>query len=163
MKTRNPLPSTIIRLATVEDIPTIIQLNHDGILSWGKEFQPVLQEWIDSVCNQRYFSELISNPEKTLLVAECGGRILGTAYGYPKEGRLHTGGMYLSVRGQGIATLLMNGLITHARKLGLNEMSSTIHEHNYGALRFVSRMGWVQKDAEKFDGINYYNRVLVLS
>lgn len=44
----------------------------------------------------------------------------------------------------------------------MNELSSTIHEDNFAALRFVSRMGWVHKDAEKFDGIKYYNKVLVL-
>lgn len=163
MKKRYPLQATVIRPATVADIPTIIQLNHDGILSWGKEFQPVLQEWIDSVCNHEYFNELIQNSEKTLLVAECDGKVCGTAYGYPENGRFHTGGMYLSIRGQGIATLLMTGLISKARTLGMNELSSTIHEDNFAALRFVSRMGWVHKDAEKFDGINYYNKVLVLS
>lgn len=162
MKTRNPAHSTIIRPATNEDIPTIIKLNCDGILSWGKDFQPALQEWMDSVCNEDYFEELLTNPEKTLLVAEIGGVVCGTAYGYPLEGKFHTGGMYLSVRGHGVATLLMAGLITQARKLGLKELSSTIHETNYSALRFVSRTGWVHKGEEKFNGINYYNRVLVL-
>lgn len=162
MKKRHPLESTVIRQATIEDVSAIIKLNHDGILSWGADFQPVLQEWIDSVCNPDYFNELIQHPEKALLVAECGGKVVGTAYGYPESGRFHTGGMYLSLRGQGVATSLMAGLIAEARKLGFKELSSTIHENNYGALRFVSRMGWVHKDAEKFDGINYYNKVLVL-
>jgi L-amino acid N-acyltransferase YncA len=163
MKKRYPMQSTVIRPAIVEDVPAIIQLNHDGILSWGKEFQPVLQEWIDSVCNTAYFTDLISSPEKTLLIAECGGNICGTAYGYPAEGRFYTGGMYLSVRGRGIATLLMSELTVQARELGFRELLSTIHENNYGALRFFSRMGWVHKNSEMFDGINYYNKVLVLS
>lgn len=162
MKKRNPVQSIVVRPATVEDILTIIELNRNGILTWGSEFQPVLQEWIDSVCNKDYFTELIESPEKTLLVAEFGGKVCGTAYGYPEDSRFHTGGMYLSVKGQGIATLLMAGLITHARSLGMKELSSTIHESNYAALRFVSRQGWIHKDAEKFEGINYYNKVLVL-
>lgn len=163
MKTRTPANSTIIRAATAEDIPAIIKLNRDGILTWGGQFQNILQEWIDSVCNPEYFTELIQHPEKTLLVAECDGKVRGTAYGYSANGRFYIGGLYLSQRGQGIATLLLARLISEARKHGFKELSSTIHEDNYAALRFFSRMGWVHKDSEKFDGINYYNKVLVLS
>lgn len=162
MKTRNPAHNVVIRPAAVEDIPAVIALNRDGILLWSRGFQPAIREWMESVCNHAYFEDLILSPEKSLLVAEREGVTVGTAYGYPINGKFHTGGMYLSVRGLGVATLLMAGLITQTRKLGLKELTSTIHEQNYAALRFVSRTGWVHKDEEKFNGINFYNRTLVL-
>lgn len=162
MKTRNPTLATVIRPATAEDIPTVIQLNRDGILLWSRGFQPVIREWMDTVCSEDFFGELIFNPEKTLLVAECHGTVCGTAYGYLSEDRFYVGGLYLSLKGHGIAILLMSELITQARQLGLDELSCTVHEDNHGALRFFRRLGWVHKDEEKFNGINYYNRVLVL-
>jgi GNAT superfamily N-acetyltransferase len=163
MKTRNPAHITLIRPATVDDIPTIINLNREGILSWGKDIQPVIQEWMDAVCTNEHFAEMIANPEKTLLVAEFDGKISGTTYGYPLKNKFHSGGMYLSVNGQGIATLLMVELIRQARSLGLNALSSEVYEHNYGALRFLRRQGWITRTIEKYKGISFYQKVLVLS
>ena len=160
---KHPEQSFLIREATPEDIPTVVQLNHEGILSWGAGFQPVLQEWMDSVCNVAYFNELIHDTEKTLLVAEYQGKIVGTAYGYPEHGRFYIGGLYLSLKGNGIATSLLAALIIKARKLGYKELSATIYEENYQALRFFSRMGWVHKNSQKYDGIKYHHKVLVLS
>jgi GNAT superfamily N-acetyltransferase len=142
--------------------PIIIALNHKGILSWASEIRAAIQNWMDVVCTHQYFEDMILNPEKTLLVAEFDGKISGTAYGYPLKGKFHTGGMYLSVNGHGIATLLMYELIQQARRLGLKELTSEVYEHNYPALRFLRRQGWIQRSIIKFEGINFVNKVLAL-
>jgi ribosomal protein S18 acetylase RimI-like enzyme len=162
MKKRHPRLPVMIRPATVADIPKIVELNREGILDWANGFEPVIHDWMESVCNPAYFGEFVVNPEKSLLIAERGGEVCGTAYGYPHNERFYTGGLYVTARGQGVGTLLMEALAVEANKLGLKELSNAVYENNHEALSFFRRHGWVVEAIETYDGIHYCNNILTL-
>lgn len=152
----------VIREATIEDIPTIIELNLTGILSWASEFRPQIQEWMDSVCTPEHFEEMVLNPDKTLLVAELNGEVCGTAYGYPRGRKYYFGGLYVSVTGKGVATALMSGIIRKARRSNFYELTSEIYTPNEHAQHFFRRNGWVHRSVDLYNGVPFTTRSLIL-
>lgn len=71
-----------IRKATIEDLPTIQQLNHLLFLKEGKEYDPILNtDWPLEEAGEKYFRKAIEDEDRVALIAESAGTIVGYAVG----------------------------------------------------------------------------------
>jgi GNAT superfamily N-acetyltransferase len=96
--------------------------------------------------------ELIRSPEAQVLVAEMGGRLVGSGYARIRKADpflkheyfAHLGFMYVrpAFRGKGINQLLLNALITWVKTKGISEIRLDVYDENSKAKNAYSKAGF---------------------
>ncbi|KAF5387022.1 hypothetical protein D9615_002065 [Tricholomella constricta] len=79
-------------------------------------------------------------------VAEAAGEVAGlvglTNHKDPTIGDIHRLAVAPNHQRKGVAEMLMNALISHARAHNIRDLDLVTSDHNKSALRFYGRMGW---------------------
>ncbi len=142
-------PTTVaqVRHATEADLPRIVellaQLSPDEP---REELGPPLPEYY-----RRAFQQIQADPNQRLLLAEAGGRVVGTASLLIVPNLSHQGRPYAIVenvvvdateRGAGYGELLLRHAMEEARRAGCYKLSLTSNKRRTDAHRFYGRLGF---------------------
>jgi len=140
----------LIRLASPDDIPSILLLAHAGAPE-GAERAPLEP---DSLLDPRFragFDAIEADPNNWLYVAEINGQVVGTFQitripGVSRHGafRALLENVFVdpSHRGAGIGTKMMEWALEHCRDLGCAMVQLTSNKLRRDAHRFYSRLGF---------------------
>lgn len=134
-----------IRRATEADIPAIVALLADDALGATRESPGDLAPY------RTAFKRLADDPNQHLVVAERGGRVVGTLQltvipGLSRRGatrsvvegvRIHS-----EERGSGLGTRLMDWAVEESRALGVQLIQLTSDATRVDAHRFYERIGF---------------------
>lgn len=140
----------LIRLASPDDIATILLLAHAGAPE-GDDRPPLDP---DSLVGPRFraaFDAIEADPNNWLYVAEHNGLVVGSFQitripGLSRHGAFRA--MLENVfvdpdhRGAGIGTEMMNWAVAHCRDLGCSMVQLTSNKLRLDAHRFYSRLGF---------------------
>jgi GNAT superfamily N-acetyltransferase len=143
-----PPPSEAqVRHATEADLPRIVELLALLALDEPREeLGPPLPE-----AYRRAFQQIQADPNQRLLVAEAGGRVVGTASLLIVPNLSHRGRPYAIVenvvvdaaeRGGGHGELLLRHAMEEARRAGCYKLSLTSNKRRKDAHRFYERLGF---------------------
>jgi GNAT superfamily N-acetyltransferase len=140
------------RTAVLQDLPTILRLNHEG--DWRGEAAPPFDP--DSASDPRYraaFEEIARDPNHQLFVAEEGGEIVGTIqisvipglsrFGM-KRGLLEGVHVRKDRRGTGLGTQMVQWATEECRKAGCGMVQLTSNKARQDAHRFYRKLGFEQ-------------------
>lgn len=137
-----------IRSARREDLPAIVALLADDPLGSGRETpsEPLPPGYY------RAFEEIEADPRQHLLLAEQGGRIVGTlqlsllpnlTYGGRRRAQVEGVRIATEARGQGIGRALMDRAKELAVTAGCHLLQLTTNRQRPQALHFYERLGFV--------------------
>ena len=136
-----------MRHATEADLPRIVELLAQLSLDESREeLGPPLPE----TC-RRAFQQIQADPNQRLLVAEAGGRVVGTASLLIVPNLSHRGRPYAIVenvvvdateRGTGYGELLLRYAMEEARRAGCYKLTLTSNKRRTDAHRFYGRLGF---------------------
>jgi GNAT superfamily N-acetyltransferase len=137
-----------MRRATSKDVDRIVRLSNDGSLDGSQE--SVLPDKIPDEYNKA-FERISKDPSNLLMVAEIGGRIVGTFHltfltylnGAGKDD-LQIEAFYVDrdCRGRGIGSRMMAWAIAVARERGCRRVQLTTNKKRKAAHRFYQRLGF---------------------
>jgi GNAT superfamily N-acetyltransferase len=134
----------VVRAATEEDIPRIVDLFTYGSLVGGKEDPTDLPSYRSA------FSEIARGPGG-ILVAELAGQLVGVCQLIVFRHLQNRGGLCAEVesvhvhpdhRGHGIGGVLMGAVVQRARDLGCYRIQLTSNNARPEAHRFYERLGF---------------------
>jgi GNAT superfamily N-acetyltransferase len=139
--------SLTFRIATIDDLPSIVQLLADDFLGQQREdlSEPLNENYINA------FREMESDPNNELIVAELDGEIVGTlqlvitpslSYKGGKRSMVESVRVDSELRGQGIGREMMLWAIERAKKKGCISMHLTSHKERDDAHRFYEKLGF---------------------
>ena len=145
-----PMPSTIIRRASADDLP-VLRGFEQGVIAAERPFDPTLSP--DPI---RYYDLelMIAAAHIELVVAEVGGAPIGCGYArleaaepylrHPRHAYL--GFMYVvpAHRGRGINREIVEALAAWATAQGVPELRLDVYQRNQPAIRAYEKAGFVQ-------------------
>jgi ribosomal protein S18 acetylase RimI-like enzyme len=137
----------LIRRAAPEDLPAIVRMLADDELGSQRERseEPLPQSYYEA------FEQINNDPHHELVVAESGGRVIGTLHLIFLPSISHQGGLRAQVesvrvakecRNLGIGRKMMEWTIERARKRGARFIQLTSHLSRKDAHRFYERLGF---------------------
>lgn len=118
--------------------------------------------------------QVLDQPNSTILVAECDGRIIGhvAATGGPYCRNRHAAGVVIGIlrafTGLGLGTRLLETLEQWTKQHGIRRLELTVMTHNERAIWLYSKMGYqiegLQRDSLRVDGhyVDEYRMAKVL-
>ena len=139
--------NTNFRVASSDDLPTIVRLLADDFLGQQREDLP-------EPLNENYlkaFREIEADPNNELIVAELDGKVIGTlqlvvtpslSYRGSKRSIVESVRVDSSLRGQGIGRKMMLWAIERAKQRGCVSMHLTSHNDRTDAHRFYESLGF---------------------
>ena len=136
-----------VRLATVEDLPRLIELLAQLELDAPREARgpPLPQSY------RRAFEEIANDPRQQLFVLDDGGRLAGSACLVIVPNLTHEGRPYAIVenvvvdeasRSSGYGELLMRHVMAEAQRAGCYKLALTSNKQRPDAHRFYRRLGF---------------------
>ncbi|GAB2537386.1 GNAT family N-acetyltransferase [Spirosoma aerophilum] len=138
----------IFRLATVADLPVIVQMLSDDTLGALREnTKPSVSEQY-----KKAFDEIHKDPNQELTVAELNGEIVATfqltfiqylTYQGGRRAQVEAVRTHSSYRGQGIGTAVFDYVIQRAKEKGCHLVQLTTDKRRPDALRFYESLGFV--------------------
>lgn len=145
----------IIRKATIEDLPVLLQFEQ-GIISAERPFDSTLLPDPISYYDLKAF---ITAPDVHLLVAEIDGIIGGSGYArikknlntyYDFEKYAYLGFMYVlpEFRGKGVNQAIIEELKQWAAGQGLTEIRLEVYNDNIGAIKAYEKAGFEKRMIE---------------
>jgi GNAT superfamily N-acetyltransferase len=138
-----------IRKATPADVDNIVRLSNAG--GPGGEPRKVLPDALPDVYFHA-FQRIQSDANQFLMVAECGGKIIGTFHMtyltyLPAAGQEDCQIENVHVRddwrGKGVGTFMMRWVIDEASKRGCRRVQLTTDKTRKDAHKFYERLGFV--------------------
>lgn len=120
-----------IRPATVTDIPAIVGFT-TGTFEWGDYVPDVIGEWIE-------------DPDGMAMVAVVDGETVGVARTIlltPKEAWAHGVRVHPDHRGEGIAGVLAESLMSWAHDVGARVVRLLIEDDNVASIKHVDKVGF---------------------
>jgi len=145
--TRKSATTALIRDATEDDLPRIVELLAQLSLDAPREeLGPPLPDSYRAA-----FREIEADPNERLLVAEAGGHIVGSAAFLVVRNLSHQGRPYAVIenvvvdaaeRGAGYGEQLLRYAIAQARAAGCYKLSLTSNKERKDAHRFYERLGF---------------------
>jgi ribosomal protein S18 acetylase RimI-like enzyme len=139
-----------IRPATLEDLPTIQQLNND-IFFQNKIYNPdYIHQFADTLAGEKYFKEAINHPDGCFFVLENKNKIIGFINGYPKPVsswdcnvfEIDNIGVLTEYQRQGSGNLLLDHVISWAKQHGYNRIYISSYAANNQAISFYKKHGF---------------------
>ena len=144
MNTADAAGEVVVREATEEDIPRLVELLEHGSLTEGKEDPTDLSPY------RAALAEIARGPG-AVLVAEIDGQVVGVCQLIVFRHLQTRGGLCAEVesvhvhpdhRGRGIGTVLMRAAVQRARELGCYRVQLTSNNARPDAHRFYERLGF---------------------
>ncbi|WP_248964183.1 GNAT family N-acetyltransferase [Sphaerisporangium perillae] len=138
--------SVIFRPARREDVPLIVAMLADDPIAAAREGDPSDVVYLDA------FEAIDADPRQELIVAEDGGRVVGTMQITFIPGLSRKGGeralveavrVGASMRGQGLGRAMMRWAIDRARERGCRMVQLTSDKARADAHRFYTSLGFV--------------------
>ena len=140
----------LIRNATLEDLSTIQELNHDLFLSDNEWNGDLDCDWPYSEEGEKYFREAIESERYISIVAEVDDKIVGYLNGFIRK----PNGAYLGkraeidnmcvteiVRGKGVGTALVDGFKKWAKSNDVERIMVEAFSANEKAVAFYQKSG----------------------
>jgi len=134
-----------IRRATLEDLPTVLQLLLGGQVTRSDELP------LDAPCYADALREMQASANSATWVAEEGGRVVGTFMLTFIRHLLRRGTLVAQVeavhvaaseRGRGVGSEMMRWVIEEARRRGCSRVQLTSNKSRKDAHRFYERLGF---------------------
>jgi GNAT superfamily N-acetyltransferase len=140
-------PGMLFRLATRDDLPSIVGLLADDELGSQRERyeDPLPQSYYSA------FEQIEADPNHELIVAEWNGEVIGTLHLMFLPSISFQGGLRAQVesvrvgkrfQSQGIGTAMMRWTIERAKQRGAHVIQLTSHKTRLAAHRFYERLGF---------------------
>jgi RimJ/RimL family protein N-acetyltransferase len=142
------MQQVIIRKATLNDIPTLLQFEQ-GVINAERTFDSTIKT------GQTYYynlEEMISAPHIELLVAELDGQLIGSGYArietarhfYQHPQHAYLGFMYTlpEHRGKGVNQKIIAALQTWAHAQNVHEFRLEVYTQNLPAIRAYEKVGF---------------------
>jgi len=140
------------RLATIDDLPSIIAMLADDFLGQQRESLelPLKESYVHA------FQEIAADPNNELIVAECDGEIIGSlqltftpslSYQGSKRCTVESVRVDSKLRGQGIGREMMLWAIERAKEKGCLSIQLTTHNDRKDAHRFYENLGFKHSHA----------------
>jgi GNAT superfamily N-acetyltransferase len=140
------------RLATIDDLPSIIAMLADDFLGQQRESLelPLKESYVYA------FQEIAADPNNELIVAECDGEIIGSlqltftpslSYQGSKRCTVESVRVDSKLRGQGIGREMMLWAIERAKEKGCLSIQLTTHNDRKDAHRFYENLGFKHSHA----------------
>lgn len=135
-----------IRAATEADLPALVALYRQLDTTM---YPP--QPDADAATRLRIFREMVADPKQHLLVAEVGGRVVGTAHlillqhfdrVLKRSGLVEDMVVDVAYRRKGVGAALMRHLAQIATEADCYKLTLSSNLARTGAHRFYSRLGW---------------------
>jgi len=139
----------IIRQATLNDIPTLLQFEQ-GVITAERPFDPTL---VPGAIKYYDLEMFITSPDVHILVAEENGELAGSGYArikqsekayYDFERYAYLGFMYVlpQYRGRGINNLIIDKLKEWVQAQGLTELRLQVYAGNDSAIKAYEKAGF---------------------
>lgn len=142
------MTAPIIRIATLADLPILLQFEQ-GIILAERPFDPTIKEGSISYYD---ISELIKSETSEVYVAEVDSKIVASGYVKIKPDRhylKHTQQGYLGFmfventhRGKGLNKLIVDALLSWCKTRNINEIRLDVYNDNIGALKAYEKAGF---------------------
>jgi len=140
---------TLFRIATIDDLPSIVKMLGDDFLGQQREdlSQPLNENYLKA------FREIEADPNNELIVAELDGKIIGTlqlvvtpslSYKGSKRSIVESVRVDSAFRGRGIGREMMLWAIERAKEKGCTSMHLTSHKDREDAHRFYEKLGFAK-------------------
>jgi len=140
------------RLATIDDLPSIIAMLADDFLGQQRESLglPLKKSYLDA------FQDIAADPNNELIVAERDGEIIGSlqltftpslSYQGSKRCTVESVRVDSKLRGQGIGREMMLWAIERAKEKGCLSIQLTTHNDRKDAHRFYENLGFKHSHA----------------
>ncbi|GGK81193.1 GNAT family acetyltransferase [Sphaerisporangium melleum] len=138
--------SVIFRAARREDVPLIVAMLADDPLGAGREGEPTDQVYLDA------FQQIDADPRQELIIAEAGGRVVGTMQitfipGLSRRGAeralIEAVRVDATTRGQGVGRAMIGWAVGRARARGCRVVQLTSDKSRADAHRFYTSLGFV--------------------
>ena len=135
---------TLIRRATVDDLPALVDLLRDDALGRGRE-------GTDLAPYRRAFEQVDADPGELLVAAVSDGEVVGTlqlsvipglSRGGALRGQIEAVRVRADHRGHGTGAALLRWAIDEARQRGCALVQLTTDKSRTDALRFYERLGF---------------------
>lgn len=143
------MSEVIIRKAKLNELPTLLEFEQ-GVFDAERPFNPTIKA--ESGYHYYDIAELISSPKSECLVAEVGGKIVGSGYAQIRKAAdyfthdefSYLGFMYVlpDYRGRGIIQFVLDELIDWSKKQGISEFRLDVYSGNQGAIRAYEKAGF---------------------
>ena len=137
-----------IRQATHRDLPVLLQFEQ-GVIEAERPFDPTIQE---GDINYYNISELITNPNSEVFVAEIENEIVASGYAKIKTDRhylKHKHQGYLGFmfvpknhRGKGINKLIIEELLKWCKSKNIFEIRLDVYQDNLPAIKAYEKVGF---------------------
>ena len=138
----------LIRAATLEDLPTLLQFEQ-GIITAERPYDQTLKPDPISYYD---IGEMIADPDAEVAVAVLGERLIGSGYAIKKASRHYLnppfhafiGFLYVEpdCRGRGINQRVLDHLFAWAQANDLPEVHLTVYPDNAPAIRAYEKVGF---------------------
>ncbi|MBL4636046.1 MAG: GNAT family N-acetyltransferase [Kofleriaceae bacterium] len=137
-----------IRKATQSDLPALLKFEQ-GIITAERHMDPTLKE---GPINYYDLGEYLDATDTEVVVAETGGKLVGSGYGqirknrgcfkYPEYGSI--GFMFVDedYRGQAIAKQIIEHLNSWFASRNIEEVRLTVYDKNPGAIKAYEKAGF---------------------
>ncbi|MEP7006714.1 MAG: GNAT family N-acetyltransferase [Sphingomonas bacterium] len=141
------MSEVVFREATAADLPAIVALLDDDDLSRGREDASL-------PLDARYlaaFEAISADPNQLQIVADLGGRVVGTmqlsflagiAFRGSWRGQIEAVRIARDLRGQGLGQQMIQWAVERCRERGCRMAQLTSKLDRIDAHRFYERMGW---------------------
>ncbi|WP_303318341.1 GNAT family N-acetyltransferase [Flavivirga abyssicola] len=155
--------SVIIRKATLNDLPVLLEFEQ-GVIVAERPFDPTIK---DGSIYYYDISELITNPNSEVFVAESHGDIVASGYAKIKTDRHYLkhayqgylGFMFVSEthRGKGLNKMIVDALLKWCKARNIYEIRLDVYEDNTPAIKAYEKVGFkkhminMRLDIESFD------------
>ena len=137
-----------IREATVADLPDLLAFEQNIVAAE----RPYNDRIKGGVVHYYDIAGLIDSDESLVLVADDGGRLIGTGYARLKDSKdefehdrhAYLGMMFIepNYRGQGLIQRLIEQLLTWAREAGVRDYYLDVYAENEAAVRAYEKFGF---------------------
>jgi len=145
----------VVRVAQRRDVPEMVALLQDDVLSTSREDTADLQPYYDA------WDEIILDPNAEILVLDLDGRVVGMAQlnysrqmGRKGQRRCTIEAVRISqaLRSQGLGAVLIENSLDLARARGCDTVQLTTDKRRTDAQRFYQRLGF----AASHEGMKLY-------
>jgi GNAT superfamily N-acetyltransferase len=137
-----------VRKATLKDLPVLLQFEQ-GVIEAERPFDPTIQE---GDINYYDISELITNPNSEVFVAEIKNEIVASGYAKIKTDRHYLkhkyqgylGFMYVpkNHRGKQLNKLLIDALLKWCKSKNIFEIRLDVYQDNLPAIKAYKKVGF---------------------
>lgn len=148
------MESIIIRRATVEDKPALLQFEQ-GIISAERPYDPALKA---GAINYYDLGQMIAHPDTAFFVAVSNGQSVGCGYGRIELSKpiskydryLYLGFMYVNpeFRGLGVIQRIMEEIKKWGIANGIQELRLEVYSGNASAIKAYEKAGFEERVVE---------------